>query len=166
MRLLVIWSAVAILAAGICDAALAKVPVLLRTQGAELVQLNGGKGRAVITGRGAIFLDMGPGWLRIIDLAGPGHPKVSDPCRDRARRVRPSAIEVRADHIGCRIWSGKSGARWQVIMRGRRINASASVRGSLTLDGVNRGRRGSYRIGASGLRRWPREAETFDLDRR
>lgn len=165
MRQLVIWSVVAILAAGVCDAALAEVPVLLRTPGADLVQLNNGNGRAVVTRRGALFVDMNRGLLRIVSLSGPGHRNVSDPCRNRARRVSRTTIEIRGRQISCRIWSGKDGGRWQVIMRGRGISASGVVRGSVTLDGVNHGRRGSYRIGGGPLLRWPREVRTIGLNK-
>jgi hypothetical protein len=165
MRLLVIWSAVAVLAAGVCDAALAEVPVLLRTAGAEGINLSRGNGRAVVTGRGVLLVDMASGRLRIVDLPGPGQPNVPEPCRDRARRVSATTIQIRGGHISCRVWSGSGGGRWQVIMKGRSISAGGVVRGSVTLDAAESRRRGTYRVGDGRWRRWPFEARTIGLRR-
>jgi hypothetical protein len=166
MRRTLVLLAVAALAAGAAEAAFAYAPVLLRTPGAELVELQGGNGRAALTKRGALFINLGRGRIRVVDLPGAGRPNLNPPCRRRARRVSARTVEIRGRDIGCRIWSGDDGGPWQVIIRGRRINASGSVLGSLTLDGVDRGATGLYRIAGGALQSWPRSARTYVLNRK
>ena len=74
-------------------------------------------------------------------------------------------MEIRGRSIRCFIWSGEDGGPWQAIMRGRGINASGTVKGSLTLDGVDAGPVGRYKIADRQWNRWPRRARTFELDR-
>jgi hypothetical protein len=166
MRRILVLLTIAVLATGAAEAASGAVPVLLRTPGAEFVELQGGNGRAVIARRGSLFLTVGSGRMRIVDLPAAGRPNVNDQCRRRARRVRPNAVEIVGTDIRCRIWSGQNGGAWQVIVRGRRISASGVVKGSLTLDALNRGFPGRYRIGGDTWERWPRRAKTISLDRR
>ena len=52
MRQVLVLFSVAALAIGAADAALGSVPILLRTPGAELVELRHGNGRAAVTGEG------------------------------------------------------------------------------------------------------------------
>ena len=164
MRRVLVLLAVAAPAMSVAVAASGPAPVLLRTPGAELIELLRGNGRAAVTGRGALFVNIGRGRLRIVDLSDPGRPSFR--CDRRVRRVRPRTVEIRGRNIGCRIWSGQTGGRWQVIMRGRRISASGRVRGSLTLDAVDEGPTGRYRIAGGSWRPWPRRADTYGLDRR
>ena len=161
MRRTVVLFTVAALATAAVDVAFGSARVLLRTPGAEYVELRNGKGRAVVTGRGSIQIQMERGRLRIVDLRGAGRPYLSSRCQRRAQRVSPTTLEIRDRNIGCVIWSGEDGGRWQAIMRGRGIDASGKVRGSLTLDAVDRSPTGSFRIGgAGGWRAWPRKAHT------
>ena len=120
----------------------------------------------MVTRRGSLLVNVGQGRIRIVDLRGGGRPNLSDKCRRRARRVSPTAVELEGRNIGCLIWSGPNGGPWQAIMRGRRISASGSVRGSLTLDAANRGLPGRYRIAGGQFRQWPRRARTFELNRK
>jgi hypothetical protein len=166
MRRLLVLVTIAGLATGSAEAASAAVPVLLRTPGAEQVELRDGNGRAVIARRGVLLVTVGSGKLRIVDLPGGERPNLNRRCQDRARRVRPNAVEVTGTNIRCQIWSGQNGGPWQVVIRGRRISASGIVRGSLTLDAVNRGPVGQYRIAGESWKRWPREARTFSLNRK
>lgn len=54
--------------------------------------------------------------------------------------------------------------QWRVRLNGVGINASGFVRGCMTLDGVNTGPTGLYRIGEGGrLKPWPRSAWTRAL---
>ena len=166
MRRLLVLVSVAALAAGAAEAGLGAVPVSLRTPGAELFQLRDGKGRAALTRRGSVFITLGRGRIRVVDLPGAGRPNLSPPCRRRAQRVSLRTIEIRGRSIGCRIWSGDNGGRWQVIIRGRGINASGSVLGSLTLDGADRGPTGAYWIAGRSWQDWPRSARTYVLNSR
>jgi hypothetical protein len=165
MRRTLLLVMIAGLAMGAAEAASAAVPVLLRTPGAEQVELQGGNGRAVVARRGVLLLTIGSGRLRIVDLPGAGSPNLNRQCRQRTRRVRPNAVEITGTSIRCQIWSGENGGPWQVVIRGRRISASGIVRGSLTLDAVNSGPTGQYRIAGESWKRWPRQARTFSLDR-
>jgi hypothetical protein len=166
MRRTLLLVMIAGLAMGAAEASSGAVPVLLRTPGAELVDLQGGNGRAVIARRGSLFLTVGSGRVRIVDLPGAGRPNLNPPCQRRARRVRPNAVEVTGANIGCRIWSGENGGPWQVVIRGRRISAGGVVKGSLTLDAANSGPPGLYRIAGESWKRWPRQARTFPLNRK
>ncbi|HXV96091.1 MAG TPA: hypothetical protein VD695_06050 [Gaiellaceae bacterium] len=166
MRRTLLLVVIAGLALGAAETASAAVPVVLRTPGAELVELLNGNGRAVVARRGSLLLTVGSGRLRLVDLAGAGSPNLNPQCRQRARRVRANAVEIVGTNIRCRIWSGENGGPWQVVIRGRRISASGIVRGSLTLDAVNSGPTGQYRIAGESWKRWPRQARTFSLDRK
>ncbi|MGH3040341.1 MAG: hypothetical protein ACRDNG_01125 [Gaiellaceae bacterium] len=166
MRRLLVLATIAALATGAAEAAFAQVPVLLRTPGAQAFELENGFGRAVVTGKGAVLITVGRGRIRVVDLPGIGRPNLSRRCRARAHRVSRTTLELRGRGLGCVVWTGKNGGRWQVITRGRRIDASGNVRGSLTLDAVDEGRTGRYRIGAGGWQRWPREVQTYGLNRK
>jgi hypothetical protein len=165
MRRLLVLLSLAALATGAAESASGAVPVTLRTPGTEFVELLNGNGRAALTRRGALFVSLGRGRIRVVDLAGGGRPNLNPPCQRRARRVNARTIEIRGRNIGCRIWSGDDGGPWQVIIRGRRISASGSVLGSLTLDAVDSGATGVYRIAGGAWRAWPRTAHTYVLHR-
>jgi hypothetical protein len=166
MRRILVLVMVAGLAIGAAEAASGAVPVLLRTPGAEHVELRGGNGRAVITRRGTLLVNVRQGQIRIVDLPGGGVPNLSDQCRRRVTRVSPTTLVLRGRNIGCQVWSGVNGGPWQVIMRGRGINAGGIVRGSVTLDGANTGPVGQYRIAGETWKRWPRRVRTFELNRK
>ena len=87
---------------------------------------------------------------------------------ERFRFLPGQHVTVRAQiggrDVRCFIAS-QDGGEWQVIMRGRGINASGRVAGSLTLDAYDRGPTGRYRIGERAWRPWPRSAGTYGLSR-
>jgi hypothetical protein len=167
MRRTTVLITVAAMATWAADAAFAHVPIMQRTPGSEFIELRSGNGRAVVTGRGSIGLNIRSGRLRIVDLRGAGRPNLTDRCQRRARRVSPTTLEIVGRNIGCVIWSGETGGRWQAVLRGRLIDASGKVKGSLTLDGVRRGPTGRFSIGADGnWSSWPRHARTYGLDRK
>ena len=146
------------LAAG--SAADARIATTFRTPGAQWVELRSGNGRAVFTRRGVVNINVSRGRVRVVDLPGGTRPRRD--CNRRGIRVRPSAYEYRGRNVRCLV----SGAGpWQVVVIGRGIYASGRARGSLTLDGVNVGSRGTYRIGTRDSRRWPRAPRTFILRR-
>jgi hypothetical protein len=167
MRRILILSLVASMAAVATESAAASVLEPRRTAGAQLVELTGGNGRAAVVRRGALLITMNRGRLRIVDLVlGDGRrPSMSQTCRSRARRVSSRTLEIRGRNIGCVVSTGPSGAPWQAIMEGRGINASGSVKGSLTLDGTNSGPTGRFRIGGGASRPWPRFPQTYSLSR-
>ena len=163
MRQVLALFSVAALAMGAADAALGSVPILLRTPGAELVELQAGRGRAAVARRGSLLVHITSGELRIVDLAGGGRPSLSSTCRRRTHRVGPRTVEIRGRNIGCLIASGENGGPWQAIIKGRGIFASGRVSGSLTLDGPSTGPAGGYRIAGRSWQRWPRSAHTYVL---
>lgn len=163
MRRILVLSLVATLAAGAAEVVFGSVPVVLRTPGAELIELQRGNGRAAVTGRGALFVTIGRGRLRIVDVSGPGRPNYK--CSRPPRWVSARTVEIRGRSLGCRIWSGDGGGRWQAIMTGRRISASGRVLGSLTLDAVDEGPTGRYRIGGGDWHNWPRSVDTRKVAR-
>lgn len=166
MRQILVLVMVAGLAIGAAEAARGAVPVLLRTPGAQGIELLGGNGRAVVGRRGTLLLTINSGRLRIVDLPGAGRPNLSPQCEQRAHRVSATTVEITGRSIRCRIWSGDDGGPWQAIMRGRGISASGIVKGSLTLDGANTGAVGIYRIGGGQWNRWPRRVHTYELNRK
>lgn len=155
---------VAALAMWAADASYGQVGYSLRTPGAELIELRGGYGRAVIGRRGSVLIRVGTGRIRVVDLPGGLRPNRS--CNKRGLRVSRTTVQYGGTDVRCRIWSGASGGPWQAVINGRRINAAGSVRGSLTLDAFDTGPRGTYRIAGGPLRYWPRTARTFTLLRR
>jgi hypothetical protein len=163
MRRILVLATVAALAAGVADAAFARVPVAARTAGSEYFELQKGNGRAAVARRGSIIVSVRRGRIRIVDLAGGGRPRPT--CRPRPRRIRSNAVEVKGRNIRCAVFSAHGGP-FQVIVRGRGIFASGRVRGSLTLDGVNTGYRGRFQIGNGSWRRWPVRAHTYGLLRK
>jgi hypothetical protein len=164
MRRILVLIVVAAIATGAAEAAFGGVPVKLRTPGAEYIELRGGSGRAVVTRRGSLNVNIGRGRLRIVDLPGGIRPNIN--CQSRARWISSTTRQVRGRNIRCLIWSGDAVAPWQVVMKGRRINASGRVRGSLTLDGRDSGSLGVYRIAGGDWKRWPRRARTTVLHRK
>ena len=163
MRRVMVLVLVAGLAIGVADAAFSWT-VFSRTPGSEFVEVRGGNGRAVISRRGSVLMNLVRGGvIRIVDLPGNGHPNIS--CNKAGRRVRPSTVEYSGPNLRCRVSSGQTGAPWQAVIRGRGIFASGVVRGSLTLDAFQSGPPGQYRIGNGGWHRWPRTAHTYVLHR-
>lgn len=163
MRRLLVLATVAALAAGSAETAFGAVPVLLRTPGAELVELRDGNGRAAVAGKGALNIQLDRGRIRIVDLSDAGRPNLT--CQRRIRRVSPRTVEIRGRDVRCLVWSGANGAKWQAIIRGRGASAGGSVRGSVTLDAVDSGPTGRFRIGGSAWRSWPRSPRTHVLRR-
>jgi len=164
MRRSLVLVGLAALATGGAEAAYAQFPVLPRTSGSELVELQHGNGRAVVAKQGTILVTVRRGRIRVVDLRGGGRPNVR--CNKRLRRVSATTVEYVGSDLSCRVWSGENGGPWQVVIRGRGIFASARVRGSVTLDGVDAGPTGRYRIAGGGWKRWPRNPQTYVLLRK
>lgn len=131
-----------------------------RTPGAQSFDLRSGNGRAVLSRRGSLNARIVRGRLRVIDLPGGSGPSRS--CNRRGVRVSRVAVEFRGQDVRCLVWGA---GPWQVVIQGRGIYVAGKVRGSLTLDGVNVGSRGIYKIGSRDFRRWPRAPRTFVLRR-
>jgi hypothetical protein len=135
--------------------------VAARTPGAQSFQVWNGHGRAVISRRGAVFVNLGSGRVRVVDL--PGGKAPWHRCNSEGRRVSETTIEYRGRDVRCRVSSLGEARPWQLVIRGRRIFASGVVRGSLTLDAVDEGPAGRFQIADRPVRRWPRAARTYSL---
>jgi hypothetical protein len=151
---LTLLAAVSLAAGGAAQAA----TTAFRTPGAQSLELRFGNGRAVVGKRGSLNVRVVRGRVRIIDLPGGTRPNRS--CNRRGIRVSRVAVEFRGRDVRCLVWGN---GPWQVVMRGSGIHAAGKVRGSLTLDAVNVGSRGVYKIGAREFRRWPRAPRTYVL---
>jgi hypothetical protein len=134
-------------------------PTTFRTPGAQALELRYGNGRAVVSRRGSLNMRIVNGRIRIVDLPGGARPNRQ--CNRRGIRISSVAMEYRGRDVRCLVWGDSR--PWQAIMRGRGIFASGKALGSLTLDGVNAGARGIYKIGSREFRRWPRAPRTFVL---
>jgi hypothetical protein len=151
---LTLLAAASLAAGGAAEAA----TTAFRTPGAQAFELRTGNGRAVVSRRGSLNTRVVRGRVRIIDLPGGSRPSRS--CNRRGIRISRVAVEYRGRDVRCLVWGP---GPWQVVIQGRGIYASGKARGSLTLDGVNSGSPGIYKIGSRDFRRWPRAPRTFVL---
>jgi len=137
-------------------AALAATPApgaLERTSGSVYVQYQNGNGAAGIRYRGNFIGHIGCG--RII----------------ASQNVIVSGGFVKKLDSGLFLYRGQNlGFRtpgthiWRLRVNGRGIYASGFVRGCMTLNGVDTGPTGSFRIGQDGmLRAWPRLSRAYKL---
>jgi hypothetical protein len=126
---------------------------MLRTAGAEEVELLNGVGYASIARRGTLLTRVGHGRIVVRDLPGGTPPTVR--CDRRGTRVSATTVVYRGYGVSCRV----SGGPWRTSLRGRNIDASAIVRGSLALDGGS----GWFRIGDRPWRRWPLTLRQYTL---
>jgi hypothetical protein len=128
--------------------------VVARTPGARYVQLLDGRGVARVRYTGNFFGRIGRG--RIVATRS----VVVNGCESR-RRLSSTLIECRGRDV---TFHAAAGTTWRLQLRGRRINASGFVHGCMTLNGVDAGDPGRFRIGQyATLRRWPRTATAYTL---
>lgn len=123
--------------------------------GGDAVSLENGRGVVVVTSRdGAMLGTIARGSVRIHDMPR-GHVTSVRVwgCERRRRPARRTVLCV-GRGLRFRIEYGT----WRATLRGRGIDASAVVEGSLAIKGT----RGTLII-EDEERRWPRELETFSL---
>jgi hypothetical protein len=134
----------------------------LRVPGSEAVELRRGIGYAALWDRGAVLGRVYRGRVRVINLRGGGAP--SGWVRGCERREGRLAGALYCQGSGLRFWI--HGGTWKIQLRGRGINASGVVRGTLALDRAPQGR-GVFRIGDEDVdnpfRRWPRDLTFYRL---
>lgn len=123
-----------------------------RTPGSVEFQLLNGAGTARIRYRGNFLGHVGRGRIvatNAVTLSG---------CESR-RALSANLKECRGTDLGFRTpgWT-----TWRLRLSGRRIDAAGYVAGCATLNGVDTGSRGRFRIG-SVERGWPVEARTYRL---
>jgi hypothetical protein len=130
------------------------------TPGSVFVSLKSGRGLSVIGSRGSVLGRVRAG--RIIATSN-----VIVRCWKSRTRLSSGLIRYRGRGSGCdyirlRVSSEDSGA-WRISIRGRGINVSGVVHGSLTLDGADSGSVGTYSIAGRSSKPWPRTRHTFAL---
>lgn len=136
-------------------AATAAEPGGARTAGSVYVQLMSGAGSAKVRYRGTFFGHVARGRIvatRNVIVSG----------WDRSpRRLESGLILYRGRNLGFRTLADTS---WRLRIRGHGISASGFVRGFMTLNGVDSGDPGRFRIGENGeIRSWPRVATAYRL---
>ncbi len=124
--------------------------------GGESLSLEGGRGYAVVTSRdGTMLGSVGRGRIVFRNFRRGAETEWKVWGCDRRRRVARRTVCI-GRNLSFRVVDG----RWRVALRGRGINASAVLQGSVTLEGTA----GTYAIGdPADKRSWPRSARTFFL---
>jgi hypothetical protein len=122
-------------------------------EGGARVELENGRGFAFFKSRtGALLGSVKRGRVVITDIRRDSDVSVSG-C-ETTRRIRRTVICLGSELS----FSVETGA-WSAMLRGTGINASAVLRGTLTLQG----RSGTFTINDRPERAWPRRARTFRL---
>ena len=156
-RLLIGTSLLAGLAA--VSAALSAQATLARTPGSVSLSLKSGHGLAVIGSHGALLGRVRAGKIVVT-------PDFVVRCWKYRTKLASGLIRYRGRAEGCAyitLHVGSQDGAWRLRIRGRGINVSGVVRGSLLLDGVNSGSTGLYSISGRQYRAWPRSAHTYSL---
>jgi hypothetical protein len=120
------------------------------TPGSESISLKNGIGFAVVWSRGAVLGRVRRGAITVIDIAGGGDPGGFVRGCERRSGGLATRLVCRGRDLSFYIHGGT----WKVRIRGRGINASGVVRGTLGLDRADDGT-GRYSIGGGSYRRWP-----------
>jgi hypothetical protein len=141
-----------VLVVGLLVAPTVSAVSLARTPGSVEFQLLNGAGTARVRHRGNFLGHVARGRIvatNSVTLSG---------CESR-RALSATLKECRGTDLGFRTpgWT-----KWRVRLSGRGIDAAGYVAGCATLNGVDSGNRGRFRIG-SVVRGWPVEARTYRL---
>ena len=126
-------------------------------EGGESLTLEDGRGYAAVTSSsGTILGSVGRGRVVVTDYPRGAETKISLSGCDRRKRITRRTVVCAGRGLSFSVVDG----RWRVHVRGTRINASAVVGGSVTLEGPE----GTYAIGdPDDERPWPEDARTFRL---
>jgi hypothetical protein len=128
--------------------------ILARTPGSAEVELRGGAGLAKIRNRGTLIGHVVRG--RVVATNN-----VTVTGWESRRRLSPALVSYRGTDLYFKVYSTQG--RWRIRLNGRGVSAGGFVRGCLTLNGVDVGWTGRYRIDSPDFRRWPREATSYKL---
>ena len=152
MRRLLLISALALALAPVADAQVVRAPF-----GTDGVQLENGRGTATVGSRdGAILGSVGRGRVTIRDFPRGERTSIQVSGCERRRRLGPRTRLCVGRDLRFVVRYGA----WRVTMKGRDIDASAVVEGTLTLQGTA----GTFSLDGGEPRRWPSSAESFELD--
>ena len=125
--------------------------------GGDSLTLEGGRGYAIVTSSsGTILGSVGRGRLVVTNYRRGARTKISLSGCDTRKRLGRRTVVCAGRGLGFSVVDG----RWRVHLRGGRINASAVVEGSVTLEGTE----GKYAVGdPDDERPWPESRRTFRL---
>lgn len=122
----------------------------------KALSLERGTGMAVVrASEGAMIGSVRRGRVVVVDVRRGTRTRVRLYGCERRRTPRARTTLC----AGTAIRFSVLGGAWRVSLLGRGINASARVRGSVTLKGTA----GKFRIGNRARRNWPRVAHTYLL---
>jgi hypothetical protein len=161
MRRLLLLTAIAGLALAASASGPAAVITAARVPGSERISLTAGQGYAVIANRGAALGRMRRGWIRVIDIPQGGAPQgYVRGCEQRSGRLA-TQLTCWGTDLRFYVYSGT----WRIRMRGKGINVSGVVRGSLGLDRADACPDDAckYRIGDGAQRSWPATLTFFTV---
>ena len=117
------------------------------------LSLRGGVGSADVIARGGVLGQIDRGRVRIRDLPDGAGTDINVWGADWSRTIDPRTTVYGGRDLRFRALGGA----WRVRMKGRRIDASAAGRGSVTL----RGRDGTFAVDGGSYRDWPEDATAF-----
>ena len=125
--------------------------------GGESLTLANGRGYAAVTSSGGTILGrVAKGRIVVTDYPRGARTKVSFSGCDTKKRISRRTVVCAGSNLSFSVVDG----RWRVVLRGRGVNASAVLQGSVTLEGSG----GTYAIGdPDNDRSWPRSTRTFRL---
>jgi hypothetical protein len=130
-----------------------------RVEGSQSFELKYGTGYAVVGTQGATLGKVRRGTIRVVNVPGGGAPSgFVRGCEARSGRLS-GTLTCRGRYLSFYVHGGT----WRVRLRGRGINVSGVVRGSLGLDRADGGT-GLYSIGDAPFRRWPATFTFFKLE--
>jgi hypothetical protein len=152
MRFILLTSALTLAFASAAHGAILREP-----EGTERLELVNGAGVASVVSReGTILGSVGRGRIVIFDMERGAETSVRvTGCETRRRRGEATTV-----CIGRALRFSVVKGAWRVTMIGQNIDAAAVVEGAATIEGT----RGQFSIAGGERRRWPRDAETFELD--
>ena len=124
--------------------------------GGDTLSLARGKGTAALRARnGAVLGTVARGRIVITDYERGAETEIGVSGCEARKQLGPRTTMCRGVRLSFSLLYGS----WRLVVRGRGINASARLRGSLTLEGSA----GTYSVNGGARQPWPEEARTLAL---
>jgi hypothetical protein len=142
------------LVAGVVAVPTSSAVILDRTLGSAEIELRAGAGVAKIRFRGTFI-----GYVARGRIVATNNVTVTG--SESRRRISPTLIAYRGTELRFKVYS--TAGRWRLRLSGRGISAGGFVRGCMTLNALDVGPTGWYRIQSPDFKRWPRQARTYKL---
>lgn len=158
VRLLIVLVSLAALALVSSAPALAVTASAARVPGSEGVELFNGRGYAVLESNGSVLGKVRRGWIRVLNIGEGGVPEGwVRGCETRSGRLS-GRLHCTGTGLRFYVYNG----RWRIRIKGKGINVSGVIRGSV---GLNRGActRCRFKIGDGPRRRWPNTFRVYTV---